>query len=145
MDTIDYPADAPVRIATETVVEDIDGVQTVIAQEGQPVPLAFAHLVPDELTVASEQDYIETRSTSGRRAAHAQRAAEQEAAGNGAGAEPVAASPLADPGSFTVEEVLAAFEDATPEEIEAAQAAEADGKNRKGIVEYEPAAPIEDE
>lgn len=77
MDTITH-ADAPPRIATETIEHDIDGVNTVIAQEGQPVPRAFAHLVPDEVTVAGEQEYIESRSTTARRAAHAAKAADED-------------------------------------------------------------------
>lgn len=140
MEIIDY-ADAPVRIATETIEHEIDGVNTVIAQEGQPVPLAFAHLVDDDLTVASEQEYIQTRSTTGRRRAQAARA--EGDAGTDAGGEP-AEGPLLDPGSFNVDDVLEAFAGATPEEIAEAQAREAAGKNRKGIVEYEPEAAGDD-
>lgn len=82
VDTIEHHADAPVRIATETIEHDIDGVNTVIAQEGQPVPRAFAHLVPDEATVAeSDPAYINSRSTTARRRAHAERAAAQTTAG----------------------------------------------------------------
>lgn len=45
---------------------------------------------------------------------------------------------LGDPGEHTVEDVLAAFADATPEQIEAAKELEAAGKGRKTIAEYAP-------
>lgn len=44
--------------------------------------------------------------------------------------------PLADPGSFNVEQVVEALKDASPEQEAATKAAEAAGQNRKGIVEH---------
>lgn len=54
------------RIATERVEAEVDGVNTVVAEPGQPVPLAYEHLVGDDQ--ATPLDPIEaSRSTAGRR------------------------------------------------------------------------------
>ena len=76
MDVIEYQ-DPERRIATETIEHEIDGVNTVIAQDGQVVDLAFAHLVPKSKTRGVGDDdttYVDTRSTSARRRAHAAKA-----------------------------------------------------------------------
>lgn len=57
------------RVATETVTADIDGVNTVVAEAGQVVPLGYDHLVPD--SKAEPVTPGVTRSTAGRRAAAA--------------------------------------------------------------------------
>lgn len=58
------------------------------------------------------------------------------------GHEPTAdLNPLDHPGTFKVPEVLDALADATPDQIAATIALEADGKNRAGIISYEPPAP----
>lgn len=44
---------------------------------------------------------------------------------------------LADPGSHTVEQVVAVLSRSTPGQIEAAKALEAEGQARKGIAEFE--------
>lgn len=43
---------------------------------------------------------------------------------------------LADPGDYTVDEVIDVFSRSTPEQVAAAQGLERDGRNRKGVVEY---------
>ncbi len=58
-----------------------------------------------------------------------------------AGDPPEDLNPLDHPGTFKVTEVLEALADATPEQIAATIALEADGKNRAGITSYEPPAP----
>lgn len=64
----------PRRVATETVTANIDGVNTVVAEAGQVVPLAYDHLVPDDKTTPLEPGTQEpTRSTSTRRTAAAAR------------------------------------------------------------------------
>lgn len=57
------------RVAKERLTAEIEGVNTVIAEEGQVVPLAYAHLVPDSKSVPLGGDAEPTRSTSARRAA----------------------------------------------------------------------------
>lgn len=54
------------RAATERVEVKIDGVNTVVAEPGQPVPLAYEHLVSDDQAVP--MDPVASRSTTGRRA-----------------------------------------------------------------------------
>lgn len=58
-------------------------------------------------------------------------------------ADPTQTEILADPSAFTVEQVLAAFEDATPTQVAEAQALEADGKNRSGITNFK--LPVADD
>lgn len=48
---------------------------------------------------------------------------------------------LANPGDFTVEEVLATFSRSSQEQIDDAKAVEAAGGGRKGIAEFEPRPP----
>lgn len=48
---------------------------------------------------------------------------------------------LADPGDYTVDEVLDAFSRSTPLQIADAKELEADGAGRKGISEFEPRPP----
>lgn len=55
------------RAATERVEVKIDGVNTIVAEPGQPVPLAYDHLVPDDK--ATPMDPAPSRSTTGRRQA----------------------------------------------------------------------------
>lgn len=66
-------------VATETVTAKIDGINTVVAEAGQPVPVGYEHLVPESkkkpLGAAAA-----SRSTSGRRAAAAARAEAVETA-----------------------------------------------------------------
>lgn len=64
------------RIATEQVVAEIDGINTVVAEPGLPVPLAYDHLVPDNKTTTTGVG--PTRSTAGRRAAAAAAASEAD-------------------------------------------------------------------
>ncbi len=55
------------RIATDRIEADINGVNTVVAEPGQVVPLAYEHLVPEDKAepLATGRD---TRSTSDRAA-----------------------------------------------------------------------------
>lgn len=56
------------RIAKETITHKVDGINTVIAEAGQPIPIAFEHLVPDNKSEPLTPG-VTDRSTSARRAA----------------------------------------------------------------------------
>ena len=58
------------------------------------------------------------------------------------GFEPILeTNPLDNPGTYKVPEVLEAFASATPEQVAATQDLERDGRERAGILNYEPPAP----
>jgi hypothetical protein len=56
-------------------------------------------------------------------------------------AKPTADQILSDPGAYTVDEVTAALADATPEQTQETKALEAAGKQRVGILDYQPPVP----
>lgn len=63
---------APRRVATEQHTAVIDGINTVVAEAGQVIPVAYDHLVPDHK--AEPVEPTASRSTTGRRAAAAAKA-----------------------------------------------------------------------